>query len=150
MTATSWKPFSTRWKSFAPGRPDRVGLPAILATPPQGWVYGAGSDPILSDRPVTVRIRAMAIKGRIGFCLVSEDYGKLVSPEPEITPEQGDTVVEFELLPQNAPARIVVRNQGDEGVAGEVVIGSVIICERPPAKARRRPFPLVDKAPARR
>lgn len=121
-----WRPLSLRWKSFVPERPDTAEFPALLATPDEAWVYGAGSDPIETEDPITIRIRAMALNGVVGFCLVSADYGRLVSKEPGISPADGDATIELKLLPQDAPARIVVRNQGDDGVKGEVLIGAVV------------------------
>jgi hypothetical protein len=109
------------------GFPNTESLPALLGTPTDKWNFGAGSLVIRTSRPVKVRIRAQALEGQIGFCLMREDYGGAVSNQPFIKPDQGDTAVELDFLPENSPARIALYNHNDEGVAGRVLLGSVII-----------------------
>lgn len=136
----SWKPIKTRWYSNIPEYPHLEAAPGILGTPIREWQYGAATEPVHIERKGRLRLHAQAIQGIIGFCLVTEDYSDLAAPQQlNLRPEQGDGVVEFDVTPEKSPLRIIVRNNGDDGVCGRVFIGSASLYVR-----------SVDKRTARR
>jgi hypothetical protein len=117
-------PITVAWKSFVPDIGDAAALPATLGTPEGAWTYGAGTDLIQTDVPAQVVIKAEALKGKIGLCLISEDYSKLASEQRLITPADGKTTVTLTFNADKSPARILVRNYADGGNAGQVRIDS--------------------------
>jgi hypothetical protein len=117
-------PLTVAWKSFAPDFTDAAELPATFGTPEGAWTYGAGTDLIETSEPGKVVIHAEALKGKIGLCLISEDYSKLASEQRLITPADGKTVVTLTFAADKSPARILVRNYADGGNAGQVRIDS--------------------------
>jgi hypothetical protein len=136
----SWNPIKTRWYSNIPDYPHLEALPGLLGTPVNEWQYGAATEPVHIKEKGRLRLHAQAIEGVIGFCLVTEDYSGLAAPQQlNLRPEQGDGVVEFDVSPEKSPLRIVVRNNGDQGTAGRVFIGSASFY-----------VPSVDKRAARR
>jgi hypothetical protein len=122
-----WKKLELGWKSHLPSHEQSGGLPATLATPEAAWTYGASTDLIHTHQPATIRVRAKALKGKIGICLLSEDWGNIASEPHVITPEAGDATVMIAFAPEKSPARLLIRNHDDDGVAGEVVVNSVDI-----------------------
>ena len=115
-------PITAAWKSFVPNYADAPGLPATLGTAEGAWTYGAATDLLETEGPAEVVITAEALKGKIGLCLISEDYSKLASTQVLITPEQGKTTVVLPFAAAKSPARILVRNYADGGNKGEVRI----------------------------
>lgn len=115
-------PLTVAWKSFTPEFTDAAGLPATFGTPEGAWTYGAASDLIETSGPAKIVIQAEALKGKIGFCLISEDYSKLVSEQRLINPADGKTTVTLTFAAAKSPARVLVRNYADGGNAGEVRI----------------------------
>ena len=67
-----WKPLTPTFRSFVPGYDNVEALPATLATPELAWDYGALSDLLTTDKAATIRIRAKALGGEVGVCLVTE------------------------------------------------------------------------------
>jgi hypothetical protein len=120
-----WKPVAAGWKSHIPEHPVDPVATGTIVTPQTAWAYGASGDLIETDKPTTVRISARALKGKIGFALLTEDYSNLASDAHVITPESGEASVMIAFKPENSPARLLVRNHDDEGVAGEVAIRGV-------------------------
>lgn len=123
-----WKPLTVAWSSAVPEFADLVG-PGTLGTPDIAWNYGAVSAPVTTDKPVTIRIKARALKGKVGLCLLTEDCSSLASEPYVLTPEEGDSTVMIEFAADNSPARILVRNHDDAGQKGELVIASLDVFE---------------------
>ena len=119
------QPIAAAWKSFVPGAEDALSLPATFSTPEGAWTYGAATDPITTEGPAKVVVQAEALRGKIGICLVSEDYGKLASEQKLITPADGKTTVTLSFNADKSPARVLVRNYADGGNAGQVRVDSV-------------------------
>lgn len=117
-------PITVAWKSFVADVSDAAALPATLRTPEGAWTYGAGTDLIETDAPAQVVIKAEALKGKIGLCLISEDYSNLASEQRLITPADGKVTVTLAFNPEKSPARILIRNYADGGHAGQVRIDS--------------------------
>jgi hypothetical protein len=115
-------PINVFWKSLTPDFADAHSLPATFATPEGAWTYGAVSDILRTDVAVQIVIEAEALQGKIGICLVSEDCSKLVSPQNLITPDMGKATVSLSFKPDKSPARILVRNYGDDGNKGQARI----------------------------
>ena len=124
-----WRPVPLVWNSYVASHPDVASLPAKLATPETNWAYGAATDLVAIDNPATIRIRAKALKGKIGLCLITEDYSSLASDAHVITPEAGEATVMIAFTPDKSPARLLVRNHDDPGGGGEVAVTSVDIIE---------------------
>jgi hypothetical protein len=120
-------PITVAWKSFVPDVPSAFELPATFGTPSGNWTYGAATDLIVTSEPCEVVIKAQSLKGKIGISLLSEDYSKLASKEQMISPDQGATTIVLAFVPDKSPARLLVRNYGDGGNAGEVRIDSAEI-----------------------
>jgi hypothetical protein len=112
------------WKSFVAGVEDAAALPATLGTPQGAWTYGAATDLIETDAPAQIVIKAESLKGKIGLCLISEDYSSLASDQQLITPADGKATVTLTFNPDKSPARLLVRNYADGGNAGLVRIES--------------------------
>jgi hypothetical protein len=123
-----WRPLALSMSSYLPEYGESA-LPAAFGTPENAWSYGAYSDVIDAKSPATLRVRATATKGKIGICLVSEDFGALASDAHVITPETGEATVMIALEPDKAPARLLVRNHDDPGQTGEVRLSSVDVVE---------------------
>ena len=123
----NWQPLNAPWKSLIPSHAPAETAPAKLATPPTAWAYGAITEVIETDKPATIRIQAKALSGKVGFCLITEDCSGLASSQHQITPADGDATVEIKFAPDKSPARLLVRNYGDEGHTGEVDIKSIEI-----------------------
>ncbi len=123
----TWQPLTAPLKSLSAGHPDAPVVPATLGTPVTAWAYGAFSDPIETDRDATIRIRATALSGKIGLCLMTEDCGGLASDQHLITPADGEATVHIVFAADKSPARLLVRNYDDEGSTGEVAIQSIEI-----------------------
>ena len=115
------------WKPLITSHPDADALPAKLATPEQAWAYGAFTELVETDGPAVIRIQATALSGKIGFCLISEDYSNLASNQVLITADSGPSMVELKFLPEKSPARLLVRNYNDQGRTGEVEIAQIDI-----------------------
>jgi hypothetical protein len=124
-----WRPLGLSFYSQVADRPNSTAFPATLATPQEGWGYGAISDLIQTAGPATIRVRAKALDGKIGLCLISEDCSTLVSEQHVITPETGDSAVMIAFAADKSPARILLRNFDDAGNGGEVVVGGIDILE---------------------
>lgn len=125
---TAWREVQLDWKSFVPTHPDVDLLPANLATPELAWGYGAISGLLDTQNPATVRIRAKALSGKIGLCLLDESCSELVSEQHVLEPGTGDATVMI-AFHGKASARLLVRNFDDDGVAGEIALQSVSILE---------------------
>jgi hypothetical protein len=123
----TFKPLYASWKSYVESHGDTDALPATLGTPEQSWAYGAATELVETDGPAVIRITAKALKGKIGFCLISEDYSSLASNQVMISPESGEATVELKFAPEKSPARLLVRNYNDKGKAGEVEVSSIEI-----------------------
>jgi hypothetical protein len=122
-----WRPLPALWKSFVASHGDAPELPAVFGTPARAWDYGAATNLIRTTRPAKVRLKMMGLAGRVGVCLVSEDYSRLLSEQHMVTPQAGEAVIELTFLPENSPARVALRNFDDEGQTGEILIGGAII-----------------------
>lgn len=108
-------------------RPHFSEYPATLTTPSDEWGYGAISDLVEVSEPTVFRVRARAIDGKIGFCLINADYS-LASEQFFITPDSGDATVMIPFTPEGKSAvRLVVRNYGDPGRTGKVVINDICL-----------------------
>jgi|GEM_PF-6333860 len=123
----NWKPLYAPWKSLIPTHADAETLPAKLATPDKSWAYGAVTDLVETDKPATIRIKAKGLSGKVGFCLISEDYSNLASNQVLVTAQDKDATIELKFEPEKSPARLLVRNYNDNGKTGEVEIASVEI-----------------------
>lgn len=124
MTAN---PLQAAWQSYVPAYGDTPSLPATFGTQEGAWTYGAVTDLIETAAPATIVIEAQAIKGKIGFCLISSDHSSLASEQRMINPADGKTTVRLRFDPSKSPARLLIRNYADEGVAGEVRVDSVVV-----------------------
>jgi hypothetical protein len=124
-----WKSLPIDWHSYQPTHPHTSDLPAKLGTPAVAWQYGAVSNPLKTDKPATIRVRAEALTGQIGLCLISEDYTKMASTPQMIAPDAGVADVMLAFTPDKSPVRLLVRNHGDDGQAGEVSIKSIDVLE---------------------
>jgi hypothetical protein len=129
VSGSPWQALELPFKSFVDGHPDQTALPANLGTPETAWAYGAISDVVRTDKPATIRVRAKALEGKIGFCLISEDCSELASDQHLLTPEAGDASVMIAFAPEKSPARLLVRNYDDAGKPGEVALSSIDILE---------------------
>jgi hypothetical protein len=127
VAGSPWQVLDLTFKSFVDGHPDQASLPANLGTPETAWAYGAISAVVQTDKPATIRVRAKALEGKIGLCLISEDCSELASDQHMLTPESGDASVMIAFTPEKSPARLLVRNFDDAGNPGEVSLQSVDI-----------------------
>jgi hypothetical protein len=118
------QPITVAWKSFVSTAADAVALPATFSTPQGAWAYGAATDLIETDVAAEVVLQVEALAGKIGLSLLSEDYSSLASEERMVTPADGKTKVTLTFNPNKSPARILVRNYGDGGNAGQARVDS--------------------------
>ena len=123
----TWQTLYAPLKSMAASHLDAPTVPATLATPTTAWAYGAFSEVIETDRDAKIRIQAKALSGKIGLCLITEDCSNLASAQHLITPADGDATVTIAFAAAKSPARVLVRNYGDEGNTGEVEIKAIDI-----------------------
>lgn len=124
-----WKPLATRFHSYVPAFDSAESLPATFGTPEIAWNYGAVSDSLATDRASTLRIRARAVGGEVGVCLVTEDCSGMASEAHVVRPEDGDASIMIAFSPANSPARVAVRNHGAEGATSVLELKSVDVFE---------------------
>jgi len=124
-----WRPLDISWRSVIDGVEDSEGPIAALKTSPLPYGYGALSSPINISSLTTIKVRARALAGKVGFCLVEPDNGPLVSAQHHITPDMGDISVMITANPEHPNVELVVRNFDDPGVVGEVLVQSVEILD---------------------
>ena len=86
-----WKPLQPKFRSFVPAYESSETLPTTLGTPERAWDYGALSDVLTTDKAATIRIRAKAIGGDVGVCLVTENCSGMASAPHVVKAEDGDT-----------------------------------------------------------
>jgi hypothetical protein len=120
-----WRLLEASWTSYLPDYPVGEALPLRLATPEGEWAYGATSQVLETDKPAAIRVKARALSGKIGLCLITEDYSGMASEAHVITPEDGDAVVLIAFEPDKSPARLLVRNHNSPGEGGVVEIHSL-------------------------
>ena len=87
---------------------EAVLLPASVGTLADEWGYAAPKGLRFDHlRPAAICVRAKSVRGNVGLCLISEDYQTVVSTSHELDPSEGETVVVFDLKPENAPVRLL-------------------------------------------
>jgi hypothetical protein len=123
--AVAWRPLETVWRSLGQGAAVIDRLPGVLETPAQPWAYGAITDLISLPRAAALRLTVRALRGRVGFCVVSEDQTRLLSDQTSVTPDDGAAAVFLAFDPEAGPARLCARNFADPGVEGRVELLAV-------------------------
>jgi ectoine hydroxylase-related dioxygenase (phytanoyl-CoA dioxygenase family) len=125
--ASPWKPLGITWKSAIEGQPDPQDVACTVVTSPHAWGYGLVSTPFQITETATIRVKARAHRGKVGFCLIGAGNGPLLSDQHHITPELGEAAVMILATPDYGQVHLVVRNFDDAGVSGEVTLESAEI-----------------------
>jgi lipopolysaccharide export system ATP-binding protein len=124
-----WRPYSLTWRIAKAPYTVLGDAPQTIETPTAQYDYGAVSMPLSSDVISGERILRVDIagaKGRVGIALLNPAGSPLVSEEQIITSGDGERSVFFRIRPQDLPAEILVRNNGDaSGQKGSLTVRSV-------------------------
>lgn len=126
--ANTWRPLRLAVQDFIAGE-WLLSLPVEVRTPADEWGYGCATDLIEVAGPGAVRIGLDVQEGIVGLCLLSEDYGQILSESQSVSAADGAASIVIEIAPQQSPCRLLLRNHGDAGNEGRAVIGSLDIIE---------------------